>query len=127
MGDFGFKSFSYISSGKDPWVDQSCADRPGFPVLSAGDAPPPKLHPGASKCALGLHLFSWPFEQILGSAAPSFPTIRAKTGRTAHVFAAQGVTYRFPGCFSGISKPVVWGTRGLHPGFPWFSSFSWFL
>ena len=28
--------------------------------------------------------------------------------------------------FSGISKPVVWGTRGLHPGFPWFSSFSWF-
>ena len=22
---------------------------------------------------------------------------------------------------SGISKPVVWGTRGLHPGFPWFS------
>ena len=27
---------------------------------------------------------------------------------------------------SGISKPVVWGTRGLHPGFSWFSSFSWF-
>ena len=21
------------------------------------------------------------------------------------------------------SKPVVWETRGLHPGFPWFSSF----
>ena len=28
--------------------------------------------------------------------------------------------------YSGISKPVVWGTRGLHPGFPWFSSLSWF-
>ena len=27
---------------------------------------------------------------------------------------------------SGISKPVVWGTRGLHPGFPRFSSFSRF-
>ena len=27
---------------------------------------------------------------------------------------------------SGISKRVVWGTRGLHPGFPWFSSLSWF-
>ena len=27
---------------------------------------------------------------------------------------------------SGIPKPVVWGTYGLHPGFPWFSSFSWF-
>ena len=26
---------------------------------------------------------------------------------------------------SGISKPVVRGTRGLHPGFLWFSSFSW--
>ena len=24
---------------------------------------------------------------------------------------------------SGISTPMVWGTRGLHPGFPWFSSF----
>ena len=21
-----------------------------------------------------------------------------------------------------FSKPVVWGNRGLHPGFPWFSS-----
>ena len=27
---------------------------------------------------------------------------------------------------SGISKPVVWGTRGLHPGFWRFSSFPWF-
>ena len=25
--------------------------------------------------------------------------------------------------FLGYSKPVVWGTRGLHPGCPWFSSF----
>ena len=22
---------------------------------------------------------------------------------------------------SGTSKPMVWGTRGWHPGFPWFS------
>ena len=27
---------------------------------------------------------------------------------------------------SKISKPIVWGTRGLHPGFPWLSSFPWF-
>ena len=27
---------------------------------------------------------------------------------------------------SGISKPVVWGTCGLHSGFPWFSSIPWF-
>ena len=35
-----------------PWVDQSCADCPGFPVLGAGDTPPPELHPGAPVCAL---------------------------------------------------------------------------
>ena len=38
--------------GKTPWVDQSCADWPGFPVLSAGDAAPPELHPRALNCAL---------------------------------------------------------------------------
>ena len=27
---------------------------------------------------------------------------------------------------SGISKPVVRGTHGFHPGFPGFSSFPWF-
>ena len=27
---------------------------------------------------------------------------------------------------SGISQPVVWGTRGLHPELPWFSPFPWF-
>ena len=27
---------------------------------------------------------------------------------------------------SGISKPVVWGTRGLHPGFSWFRHFRGF-
>ena len=37
--------------GKTAWVDQSCAECPGFPVLGAGDAPPPELHPGASECA----------------------------------------------------------------------------
>ena len=40
--------------GKTPWVDQSCADCPGFLVLGVGDAPPPELHPGASECAPGL-------------------------------------------------------------------------
>ena len=39
---------------RPPWVDQSCADCPGFPVLSAGDAPPPELRPGASERAPGL-------------------------------------------------------------------------
>ena len=47
--------------------------------------------------------------------------------------AGGGLNIIFPGRnshqdskLSGISRPVVWGTRGLHPGFPWFSSFPWF-
>ena len=36
------------------------------------------------------------------------------------------VFYFWPCHCSGISKPVVWGSRGLHSGFSWFSSFSWF-
>ena len=34
--------------------DLLSADCPGSPVLGAGDAPPPELHPGASECAPGL-------------------------------------------------------------------------
>ena len=30
--------FGPQNQGKTPWVDQSCADCPGFPVLGAGDA-----------------------------------------------------------------------------------------
>ena len=79
--------------GKTPCIDQTCADCPGFPVLGPGDAPPSQAS-GASNCAPGLHLLSCPFEQILGSAAPSFPTTRAKTGHTAHDFASQGGAHR---------------------------------
>ena len=49
-------------------------------------------------------LLSRPFEQIeiLGSAASSFPTTRAKVRRTAHAFAAQGAhtEIRSPGHYS---------------------------
>ena len=44
--------------GKTPWVDQACADRPGFPVLGAGGAPPPKLHPEFRAREIGT---IWPF------------------------------------------------------------------
>ena len=37
-----------------------------------------------------LPLASWALGHLLGSAARSSPTTRAKTGRTAHVFTAQG-------------------------------------
>ena len=36
--------------GKTPWVDQACADCPGFLVPAAGGALPPELHPRASGC-----------------------------------------------------------------------------
>ena len=70
--------FPRYVQGKTPWVDQSCADCPGFLVLGAGDAPPPDLHPGASECAPGLAFAFTAFGQILGFAAPSFPTTRPK-------------------------------------------------
>ena len=80
---------------------------PVFRSSLAGDAPHPELHPGASNCAPGLaFLLSWPFEQILGSAAPNFPTTRAKTGRTAHVFAAQAGTHRECGPTSFQTKKL---------------------
>ena len=37
------------SQGKTPWVDQACADCPDFPVLGAGGARPPKLHPEVTR------------------------------------------------------------------------------
>ena len=80
--------------GKTRWVDSSCADCPGFPVLGAGDAPPPELHPGASECAPGL---AFAFKALRANSwicRPQLPYHPSKTGRTAHVFAAQGVTHR---------------------------------
>ena len=43
---------------------------------------------------LDYHLLYSPFEHILGSAAPSSPATRAKTGRTAQAFATQRGTHR---------------------------------
>ena len=49
---------------------------------------------GASDCSPGLvFCFTGPWT-LLGSAARSYPTTRAKTGRTARVFTAQGGTRR---------------------------------
>ena len=47
---------------------------------------------GASDCSPGLAFSSTGPWTLLGSAARSSPTIRAKTGRTAHVFTARGGT-----------------------------------
>ena len=53
-------------------------------------------------------------------AFPSCHTILRNAPSLAEALAAKGSS------FSGISKPVVSGTRGLHPGFSWFPSFPWF-
>ena len=53
---------------------------------------------------LNKQLLSWPFEQILGSATPSFPTTRAKKGCRAQVFAPQGGKHRYRS-LSGPSGP----------------------
>ena len=76
---------------KTPWVAPACADCPGFCGC-------PGFHVGlgASDCSPGLAFcFTGPWT-LLGSAARTSPTTRAKTGRTAHVFAAQGGTRRTP-------------------------------
>ena len=56
---------------------------------------------GASDCSPGLAFCSMGPWTLLGSAARSSPTTCAKTGRTAHVFTAQGceglIRHRPPG------------------------------
>ena len=60
--------------------------------------------------------------------------IEAVNHRVLQGAAQRGAQFYFiygsPGPFmqqsSGSSKPIVWGTHGLHLRFPWFSSFSWF-
>ena len=118
---------SQVFQGKTPWVDQSFADSPGFPVLGAGDTPPPKLHPGASECAPGLGEFV--FMALRANSwisCPQLPTTRARTGRTAHVFATQGGTHRvfsWPGLrvFQWPMTPIPpawkrlpWATKVFH-------------
>ena len=76
--------------GNTPWVAPACADCPGFLVLGFCSCPGFHLGLGASDCSPGLEFcFTGPWT-LLGSAARSYPTTSAKTGRTAHVFTAQG-------------------------------------
>ena len=80
--------------GKTPWVASACADCPGFLVLAAllTRLPPWSLSLRLFPCASNFALRA--LGHLLGSAARSSPTTRAKTGRTAHVFTAQRGTRR---------------------------------
>ena len=91
----------FLNSGKDPWVDSACADCPGFGVLGAAPALASTLVLERQIVPLGQHFASWAIGHLLGSAARSSLTTRAKTGRTAHVFTAQGGTRRL---FSGLTR-----------------------
>ena len=77
-------------SSNPPLVDSACADCPGFlgaaPASASTFVSEPQIVP------LGKHFASWALGHLLGSAARSSPTTRAKTGRAraAHVFTAQG-------------------------------------
>ena len=83
--------------GKTPWVDSACADCPGFWVLAPWVLLLPRLppssrslglFPGLAFCFMGPWTFAW-------ICCPQFPYYPCKkTGRTAHVFTAQGGTRR---------------------------------
>ena len=91
----GPQQFSRFYPGNTPWVAPACADCPGFLVLVSASSPGCHLGLGASDCSPGLAFcFTDPW-RLLGSAARSSPATREKTGRTAHVFTAQGGTPRF--------------------------------
>ena len=72
--------------GKTPCVDQSYADCPGFPVLGAGDAPPPELHPGGSKCAPGLAFVFMALRANFWICCPQLPYHRWKNGTHSTCF-----------------------------------------
>ena len=77
--------------GKTPWVDSACADCPGFWGL--GCCPPPRLPPPSRSlrlCPWASILLHGSLDILLGSAAQPPHHRMQKTGRTAHVFTAQG-------------------------------------
>ena len=70
----------FSSQGKTPWVGQSCADCPGFPVLDAGDAPPPELHLEALECAPGLAFAFMALRANSWICCPELPYHPSKNG-----------------------------------------------
>ena len=89
LGDFCEKLGKFAvahNQGKTSWVDQSCADCPGFPVLSAGHAPPPELHPGASECALGLAFSFMPLRANSSISCPQLPYHPCENGTHRTIF-----------------------------------------
>ena len=84
------------NQAKAAWFDSACADCPGFQVPGAAGAPAPSCiqEPRMPPSPPNWHLLHDLFEQILESAAPTSPTTRARTRRTAHVFPTQGGTHR---------------------------------
>ena len=98
----GYMSFGFrirfcglaLIQRKTPWVDSACADCPGFSGPGCCSCPGFHLRLGASDCCSGLafcFMGPWTFAWICCLQLPCHP---CKTGRTAHVFTAQGGTRR---------------------------------
>ena len=79
--------------GNTPWVAPACADCPDFLVLGSAPAPTATLVSEPQIVPLASILLYGPSE-IVWICCPQLPYHRAKTGRTAHGFTAQGGTRR---------------------------------
>ena len=87
---------------------------PGFLVLGAAPAPASTFVLEPRIAPLGYHFASWALGCLLRCGARSSPTANAKTGRTAHVFTAQGGTRRgISQQNSGISRPKKFDFPGF--------------
>ena len=91
--------------GKTPWVEQSCADCPGFPVLGAGDAPPPELHPGASNCAPGLAFAFMALRRNSWILLPARSLPPAQKRDAQHMFLQHRRAHTDSGASAKISLP----------------------
>ena len=81
----GVKPFVRLQE-RPPWVDRSCPDCPGFPVLGAGDVPPPELHPGASECAPALAFAFMALRANSWICLPQLPDHPSKNGTHSTCF-----------------------------------------
>ena len=75
--------------GNTPWVAPACAHCPGFLVLGSAPSPTATLVSEPRIVPLASILLHGPSE-IVWICCPQLPHHRAKTGRTAHGFTAQG-------------------------------------
>ena len=106
------------NGSETPWVDQSCADCPGFPVLGAGDAPSPELHPGASVRAPGLAFAFMALGTNSWICCPQFPYHPSNNGTHSTCFCStRGHTPKNTILFTSIGRHLADFSRTI-PAIP---------